>query len=862
MATQIAANVAVNLKRADDVTVALAATLTDEGDGMSNRELGRWFAGVSAHHRYPGLLGVSFIAYVRAPGLERFLRHLRADPPPGVRPGPIHIFPPEQRSHYCLMRDSAVRGLNRIGVAPGIPAGVLLDVCGIGGEPILAAARDSGQLNAVVINLPTVGRVLNLSVPVYSETPPPGSVAQRRARIVGWALAQISLRGFLANALLGTRRVSVTVYRPDSLAETWRSSSALGPITAVARSGQAGPGDLQQTSDVNADGRWLVTVSGPPQSSGVAADVQGLFVFGVGALVAVLVWLVMTLLTRTRVKAEDRLRAILTHSPAAIFITDRKGRYVATNEAYDRLFGIEPGSAISRSLEEVLPADLAAEARSTASRVLAGETVRKVLTVGASADCQTISLLKFPLVGKDGAAYAICGIVDDVTATRRLEERLQHLSHFDSLTGVYNRGRLIEELDRRLRYAAQYGHQGVVLTFNVDHLRVINDTYGPSAGDMVLKALADELQCRTGGADIVARLGGDEFTIVLSEGTEAGALTLARDVRSALCERAVGSPINVSIGIATFTSEDELSADELLVCADVAVSEAKEAGGDSVKIYTGEGGGMMTWAQRIRAALAEDRFVLYGQPIVSLRDGTVTHHELLIRMLSEDGDIIPPVAFLPTAERFGLIGEIDRWVVQEGLRLARQEGGVAINLSAHSIGDRNVIWETRKAVAHGLDPATVIFEVTETAATRNLHGARLFAGMLNGIGCSVALDDFGTGFASLMYLKNIPAQYIKIDVEFVSRLTEDTTDRLIVQSIVAMARALGKRTVAEGVENHETLVALRALGVDFAQGYHLGRPKRLSPPTAFERGLSTTGELHSEAASHVAAGAQPSRSLG
>jgi EAL domain-containing protein (putative c-di-GMP-specific phosphodiesterase class I) len=248
--------------------------------------------------------------------------------------------------------------------------------------------------------------------------------------------------------------------------------------------------------------------------------------------------------------------------------------------------------------------------------------------------------------------------------------------------------------------------------------------------------------------------------------------------------------------------------------------------------------GALTSLQRIHTALAEDRFVLYGQPIFDLHTGQVTHHELLIRMLSQHGEIIAPAQFIPTAERFGLIHEIDHWVTTNGLRLARDGKCVTINLSGYSIGQRPITSAVRDAIKEGLNPANVIFEITETAALSNITAARQFAATLTSLGCAVALDDFGTGFATFSYLKQIPARYLKIDIEFVRELATSKTDQQVVTAIVAIAHSLNKLTIAEGVENAETLDLLKALGVDQAQGYHLAKPTRLSPPTALELRLA------------------------
>ena len=246
-----------------------------------------------------------------------------------------------------------------------------------------------------------------------------------------------------------------------------------------------------------------------------------------------------------------------------------------------------------------------------------------------------------------------------------------------------------------------------------------------------------------------------------------------------------------------------------------------------------------------------------------LRTGRITHHELLVRMLSEDGDISPPAAFLPMAERFGVIGEIDRWVTSAGLRLAIDGEGVAVNLSGYSIGDPLIVAEIRSAIADGVDPGKVIFDVNEAAAMSNLEATCQFAGLLYGLGCNLALDDFGTGFSSFTFLKYIPARYLKIDMGFIRELASSKLDHQVVKSIVGIARCLDKRTIAEGVQDAETLGVLKAIGADYAQGFHFGAPKRLSPPTTFERKLRVRVEREvvrvcTRGGEHDALGVDPS----
>src|SRR6201992_2455347 len=247
-----------------------------------------------------------------------------------------------------------------------------------------------------------------------------------------------------------------------------------------------------------------------------------------------------------------------------------------------------------------------------------------------------------------------------------MADPLEHLAENDLLTGLFNRSRLVDELDRQISYSARYSRAGALLTLDIDNFKLANDTYGRAAGDVMLKAVSEILRARARTTDFIARLGSDEFGLILPEATEDEALIVARDIRAVLCERQLGPPIMVSIGIALLTGDEEVGAEDILARTQIALYEAKEHGGDQARVYTDEASGALTWVQRIRTALAEDRFVLYGQPIADLRNGRITHHELLVRMLSEDGDIIPPAAFLPMAERFGVIGEIDRWVTSAG----------------------------------------------------------------------------------------------------------------------------------------------------------------------------------------------------
>jgi EAL domain-containing protein (putative c-di-GMP-specific phosphodiesterase class I) len=268
--------------------------------------------------------------------------------------------------------------------------------------------------------------------------------------------------------------------------------------------------------------------------------------------------------------------------------------------------------------------------------------------------------------------------------------------------------------------------------------------------------------------------------------------------------------------------------------------DAKEAGRARAVIYDATEDrqermlSRMTWADRIREALVNDAFVLYSQPVMSLRDDPVARCELLLRMLGEDGDVIPPGSFLYIAERFDLIQDIDRWVVSRAIEiLAEQQAAgrevvLCVNLSAKSVTDPRLPDHIASELqAHDADGRGLCFEVTETAAVVNIDRARQFARRVADLGCEFALDDFGAGFASFYYLKHLAFDLLKIDGEFVTDLANSRTNQLVVKAVVYIARGLGKRTIAEFVEDEETLELLRGMGVDFAQGFYVAKPAPL-----------------------------------
>ena len=329
----------------------------------------------------------------------------------------------------------------------------------------------------------------------------------------------------------------------------------------------------------------------------------------------------------------------------------------------------------------------------------------------------------------------------------------------------------------------------------------------------------------------MARIGGDEFAVLLPGADLERAQATAQRLVEAV-EFGVEHGVTASVGVAMLDGS-LTTADSALMAADLAMYDAKHEGRRRTAFYDGGSESStharLQWVDRIRTALAEERLALLAQPIMDLDTGRV-HHEILLRMLAPDGELIAPDAFLPIAEQFGLMGEIDRWVATRAIEaiVANPERDLVfeVNLSGSSLGSPELLEAIRGAMV-GVARGRVIFEITETAAVTNLEDAHAFATELAALGCRFALDDFGVGFGSFTYVKHLPFDYLKIDGEFVRESATSEEDRVILESLIHAARGLGKRTIAEYVEDAETVALLRELGVDMVQGFYIGVPRPL-----------------------------------
>ena len=442
-----------------------------------------------------------------------------------------------------------------------------------------------------------------------------------------------------------------------------------------------------------------------------------------------------------------------------------------------------------------------------------------------------------------GQVRSMAAVGHDIRDRKRQEARLRQMAEQDSLTGLANRVSFEHALTRHVDFAARYGSGGSVIALGIDSFKYVNESLGVAAGDEVLAGLAELIGGRLRKTDVLARVGGDVFGILIHGADRTKATSVADELlgiarRHHFVINGEGIRVTLSAGV-TSLDERQVVGAELLAEAETAMSTAKETGRDRVSAYDPTGRNEMderrVWTERVRQATERGLFVLTSQPIVNLESGKATQHEILLRMRDDGGGLVVPGEFLATAERFGLIGGIDRWVTQQAVRLIAahnadgRELTLEVNLSGQTMGDARFPDEVRRELtSSGIDPASLIFEVTETAAVADMEHARLFAQSLAKVGCRFALDDFGAGYASFYYLKHLPISYLKIDGEFVKELPNSRTDQLIVRALVQACEGLGIKTIAEFVTDQTTMDMVQELGVDFAQGYHLGKPRPVS----------------------------------
>ncbi len=541
--------------------------------------------------------------------------------------------------------------------------------------------------------------------------------------------------------------------------------------------------------------------------------------------------------------SEQRFRELFENSPDAVFVESYDGTILDVNPAACELHGMSREELIGKNVMDTIPPEHRDQAKSDFKQ-LVDKSHSEFEGYSWTKDGHAVPVeMRTNHIEYQGEP-ALLFHVRDITERKRFEARLAYLADHDHLTGLHNRRRFEGELQAELTRSIQDESYGALLWIDVDRFKAINDRLGYKAGDEMLVNLAHILTDDLRSGDKVARVGGDEFAVLVSDADRDQAeaiaeklLEMSRSLRTARDEEPIR--LTVSIGIARFPDDGQTET-ELVTCVERATRQAKEEGGNRCHVYAGnpEGdarrGDDLNWAERIREALEEDRFRLYRQSVWDLAQDRSHGAELLLRMEGDEREILPG-AFLEAATRFGLMLDIDRWVIGEAVRLLAddQRNGhwtcFEVNLSAKAIGDADLIDYIEDFLhTYDIDPSYLTLEITETDAISNVSQAAEFIRRLKALGCKFALDDFGVGFSTFYHLKHLPVDYLKIDGDFVRDLANEPLDQHIVRSIVHIAQAMGIQTIAEYVEDEATFRMLTELEVDYAQGFVIDRPSPVS----------------------------------
>lgn len=548
-------------------------------------------------------------------------------------------------------------------------------------------------------------------------------------------------------------------------------------------------------------------------------------------------------LTHSREQAEVALSSITD----AVITADPEMRIQFMNPAASQLTGWPMALAIGRPLTDIAP--LMETNGQTPLRIdtanLNKRRAHAVEGVLLSRDgrSHSVEIRLSALTRLDSTSGGVAVVLRDMSRERELETALDYQSTRDPLTGLLNRRSFENYLRQRLALSKSGGSQGALCQIDLNHFKLINDTAGHRAGDELLRQFSWLLGTVLPPTTVLARLGADEFGMLLPT----NASDTPQQVAQKLIEAARAFEftweqqhfnIGASIGLVVIT-DPEQDAGDLLIKADLACLAAKDKGRNNLHVYElgdtaiAQRSGQMLWLTRLQEALRDDRFVLYMQPMMPLNSMTRPQemHEFLLRVRLEDGTLATPNHFIPAAERYQLMAELDRRIIDLALSLVARCVGTAhdalysINLSGQSVGDPHLANYILDRLRHyGVRPGQICFEITETAAISNMHAAQALIRQLRSRGMRFALDDFGAGLSSFTYLKRLPVDFLKIEGEFVRGMRQDATDRSLVESFCEIGRAFGLHIIAESVEDELTLDMLREIGVDYVQGFHISPP--------------------------------------
>jgi len=450
----------------------------------------------------------------------------------------------------------------------------------------------------------------------------------------------------------------------------------------------------------------------------------------------------------------------------------------------------------------------------------------------------------YPVYDEENDIVGTLWIYEDVTVERQTAEQLVHLAEHDFLTGLYNRRKFEEEMNRQVDICRRHNTELALVFFDVDDFKYINDAFGHKYGDEVLNKVANDVGVLTRREELFCRLGGDEFAILVPDASLKSAQLLAERVRTAVSNISFQREekrirVTSSIGISMFPRH-AVEMDELLVCADIAMYQAKDAGKNTWKVFEKNQEASqqllkrINWDGQISDALENDSFDLYYQGVFSPENNELFCLEALVRMKVEgESNVILPGQFIPFAERSGKIIEIDRWVLKKVITTLAENPTIiciSVNVSGRSFDDPTLAqFIVQTLETNNVKPQRLLLELTETAAVSDLHDAQRFINAMRDYGCKIAIDDFGSGYASFIYLKHLEADVVKIDGLFTHDLVKETDNQLFIKAIVDIAHGLNKKIVAEFVEDENSLELLVALGVDYVQGFYFQTPSESFP---------------------------------
>ncbi len=564
-------------------------------------------------------------------------------------------------------------------------------------------------------------------------------------------------------------------------------------------------------------------------------------------------------------KQRENLAAILESVGEGVYGVDKEGRVTFMNPAALKVLGLHDLKALlGMAAYEAFHSDGTSDKRDmlkdayySGEKLHGWEThFRHQSGKDIPVDC---TLYPLAVNGKqEGSVIAF----RDISERKMMEEKLRWQATHDHLTGLYNRRYFESCLEKEINNVSRSGIMSAVVYLDLDRFKYVNDTAGHEVGDQLLIDLSREVNKHLRRHDIAARIGGDEFAIILKNVDESIAVNLADEIRSSLSNLRVHHEekmyhVNASFGVALMDVAD-ITAGDVMANADIACHISKRLGRNQTHLYEKTSderntmGSELGWSTRIKEALEKNKFVLHFQPIMQMKDIDIVNlpaqdgvlwqrhmndidkiysYEVLVRMIGDDGELHYPDSFIPTAERFNLMTEIDMWVLERAMQQAVATGissndiRLSINISGNTVDSDESLERIKELIeAYHVNPGTLTFEVTETCAIANMEDANDFISELRKIGCRFSLDDFGSGFCSFSQLKNLPTDYVKIDGQFVRSMARGATDRAIVTAMNDVAHSLGRYTVAEYVESPEIVRLLKICGVDKVQGNYISLP--------------------------------------